>query len=160
MKKSIFITGIAGSGKTTICHQLNKIGYKAYDIEATKGLFKTFYRDNSKSNKHNNDNLNEVKNREWICDIKKLKSFMKRRNALFVGAQGLSLVYGYEKEKFPKDKWIFSFDKKKALWKAPDGNIMVPFMAAHFYGNFEFCLSKFRDNLYPHGYCIICFFKK
>ncbi|MFZ3015897.1 MAG: AAA family ATPase [Minisyncoccia bacterium] len=84
MKKSILITGIAGSGKTTICHQLNKIGYKAYDIEATKGLFKTFYKDNSKFNKHNNDNLNEVKNREWICDIKKLKIFMKSQKKFLV----------------------------------------------------------------------------
>lgn len=81
MKKSILITGIAGSGKTTICHKLNKLGYNAYNIETTKGLFKTFNKDGSIFlNNHNNDDLKDVKNREWICDLKKLNAFMKKKS--------------------------------------------------------------------------------
>ncbi|HIH11772.1 TPA: SDR family NAD-dependent epimerase/dehydratase, partial [Candidatus Woesearchaeota archaeon] len=33
MNKSILITGVAGSGKSAVCDELNKRRYKAYGIE-------------------------------------------------------------------------------------------------------------------------------
>ena len=39
MNKSILITGITGSGKSAVCGELKKRGYKAYDIEIMEGLF-------------------------------------------------------------------------------------------------------------------------
>ena len=40
MKRSIFVTGIAGSGKSSICKKLNILGYEVYDIEEPKGMFR------------------------------------------------------------------------------------------------------------------------
>ena len=39
MNKSILITGVAGTGKSAVCDELNKLGYKALGIEDIDGLF-------------------------------------------------------------------------------------------------------------------------
>ncbi len=39
MNKSIFVTGVPGSGKSAVCEELKKLGYRAYDIEEMQGLF-------------------------------------------------------------------------------------------------------------------------
>jgi broad-specificity NMP kinase len=40
MNKSVLVTGVPGSGKTAICEELKKMGYKAYNIEDMSGFFK------------------------------------------------------------------------------------------------------------------------
>ena len=42
MKESILITGIAGSGKTTLSKKLKKAGYKTHDFEDGYALFTMF----------------------------------------------------------------------------------------------------------------------
>jgi len=62
MNKSILITGISGSGKSTVCDELNKHGYKAFGIEDIKGLFKMVDKKTGKPIKNfDSDNLRSVK---------------------------------------------------------------------------------------------------
>jgi len=77
MKKSILVTGMAGSGKSAVCEELNKQGYKAYDIEDMDGLFKMVDKKTGEIFMGNdNDNLEIVKKRDWICDVEKLQKLV------------------------------------------------------------------------------------
>jgi len=79
MNKSIFVTGIAGSGKSAICDELNKFGYKAYDIENMEGLFTMVDKKTGKPFKdYDDDNLELVKRADWICDKKKLQKLIRK----------------------------------------------------------------------------------
>lgn len=58
MNKSIIITGVAGSGKSAVCDELNKLGYKAFGIEDIDGLFTMVDKKTGKPFKNfDNDNL-------------------------------------------------------------------------------------------------------
>lgn len=78
MKKSVFITGISGSGKSTVCKALVKLGYKAYDIEAADlGLFIMVRKDTGEPFlDFDNADMNKVKNTDWICDREKLEKLI------------------------------------------------------------------------------------
>ncbi|MEK7519807.1 MAG: AAA family ATPase [Patescibacteria group bacterium] len=79
MKKSILITGVAGSGKSAVCGELQKRGYSAHDIEDMEGLFQMIDKKTGMLTiKHDNDNLELVEQNQWICDSGKLKELMSR----------------------------------------------------------------------------------
>lgn len=48
MSKSILITGISGTGKTTIVEELKKKGYNSYSIEDVHGLFDMYHKETKK----------------------------------------------------------------------------------------------------------------
>jgi len=78
MKKSILITGVGGSGKSTIARQLNKGGYRSYDIEDIDGLFKMVDKKTGEKNPdYSNDNIKHVQQHDWICDVDKLKKLIE-----------------------------------------------------------------------------------
>ncbi len=52
MKKSILITGIAGTGKTSIISFLQQQGYTAYSIEDIKGICRMIYRETGETVPH------------------------------------------------------------------------------------------------------------
>lgn len=81
MRKSILVTGIAGSGKSIICKELNKQGYRAYDIEGMKDLFRMLDKETGKifENYDNND-LEKIKQGDWICDVNKLRNLIDSEN--------------------------------------------------------------------------------
>ena len=80
MKKSIFITGVAGSGKSSICKELNKLKYKAYDIEEITDMFKMIRKDTGKDYEdYDNADIEKVKNADWICDKDRLKKLLKKQ---------------------------------------------------------------------------------
>lgn len=73
MAKSILITGVAGSGKSSVCSELIKRGYTAFDIESIDGLFSTIDNTTGKVvSGFDNDDLESVKQRDWVCDKEKL----------------------------------------------------------------------------------------
>jgi len=79
MNKSILITGIAGSGKSTICKELKKHGYKTYDIEDIKGFFTMVNKNTGKSfHDYDNDNLKSIKKGHWICNKRKLQQLIRK----------------------------------------------------------------------------------
>ena len=74
MNKSILITGVSGSGKSAVCAELKKLHYNAYDIEEVPGLFKMVDKKTGKVvEDQNNENVESVKQRAWICDKNKLQ---------------------------------------------------------------------------------------
>ena len=77
MKRSILITGVAGSGKTTISNKLKEMGYTAYDIDRVKGLCRMVHKETGATlEKQDNDNLEEVVKGDWICDADELKKLI------------------------------------------------------------------------------------
>lgn len=81
MKKSFFITGIAGSGKSLISKELNKLGYKAYDIEELEGMFKMVKKDTREDfADYDNTDIEKVKSADWICDKNKLEELLQKQN--------------------------------------------------------------------------------
>lgn len=79
MKKSILITGVAGIGKSAVCDELNKLGYKAFGIEDIDGLFTMVHKKTSKPFKnYDNDDFEKVKQADWICDKKKLQRLIRK----------------------------------------------------------------------------------
>lgn len=81
MNKSILITGVAGSGKSAVCDELKKLGHKAYGIENIDGLFAMVNKKTGKiAEDHNNDDLESVKQHDWICDKNKLQRLIRKNS--------------------------------------------------------------------------------
>ncbi len=79
MNKSILITGVSGSGKSVICVELKKRGYKAYDIEEIHGLFNMINKSTDKITDlkdYDKHNLECIKQHDWICNKKKLQKLI------------------------------------------------------------------------------------
>lgn len=81
--------------------------------------------------------------------------FLATQQAIFVGAQGLSLVRQLKKGKFPMSKWTLSFDKEDALWRDADGNPGVPVMGRDSDGDWYFDLTYLGDDSHD-GFCLLC----
>jgi broad-specificity NMP kinase len=71
------VTGIAGSGKSTVCRALKERGEEAYSIEEDfEGMF-TMYRKGTDDIFEEYDNSPEhIEMAEWRCDVEKLKELM------------------------------------------------------------------------------------
>ena len=81
MNKSILITGVAGTGKSAVCDELNKLGYKAFGIEDIDGLFTMVHKKTGKPFKnYDDDNFDKVKQADWICDKKKLQRLIDKNS--------------------------------------------------------------------------------
>lgn len=80
--KSILIAGISGTGKSSICGKLTKLGYKSYDIEEIEGLFTMFDKRTGKPFvDYDNYDLEKVKYHDWVCDKNKLQELvLKNKN--------------------------------------------------------------------------------
>lgn len=94
MNKSILITGVAGSGKTTLSSELQKLGYKSYDMEDIDGLFRMFNKKTGRVVKDwTNNNLKVTKQHRWTCNKNKLKQIIKdnSRGIVFYCGTGSNL---------------------------------------------------------------------
>lgn len=81
-RRKVLITGIAGSGKSTVCRELLTMGYEAYGIEDVERMF-AMYRKGTKEifTDFDNSDPEKIKNSEWLCDIEKLKElFVQQKN--------------------------------------------------------------------------------
>lgn len=88
--KTVFITSVAGSGKSTVCKALIKLGCEAYDLESIPGLFSLVDPDTNEPLKGKTlGDLGENLDADWVCDIKKLKSLIANQKndvAFYCGA--------------------------------------------------------------------------
>lgn len=74
MKTKILITGIAGSGKSTVSKALNDLGYESHDIENIEGMFNMYRKDTGEIYEdYDNADPEKIKNAEWLCDVTELK---------------------------------------------------------------------------------------
>jgi len=74
----------------------------------------------------------------------------------FAGAQGLSVLWEYSKEKFPVGKWTIAIDKPDNLWKDADGYRRVPYVHRRSDGGWIFSLDFFGGG-WVSGLCVLCF---
>jgi len=75
--KRILVTGVSGTGKTTLSRELKRMGYAAYDIENIKGLYTLVDRKtrNPVLN-HDNQDVEKVRRVDWFCDIRKIQKLI------------------------------------------------------------------------------------
>lgn len=79
MKKAVLVTGVAGSGKSLVCGELQKRGFAAFDIEDIPGLFSTIDKETGQvGTGFDNDDLESVKKRDWIGDKEKLSNLINQ----------------------------------------------------------------------------------
>ena len=73
----IYITGISGTGKTTIAEELKKLGYHTISIDETAGLCSWRNRNtDERITGHVELNKEFTDTHKWICDMELLKEHM------------------------------------------------------------------------------------
>lgn len=82
MQKKYLITGIAGSGKSSVCDHLQSAGYEAYGIEDIVGMFEMYRKDTGEVyTDYDNADPEKIKNAEWRCDVDKLKTLLAHQKS-------------------------------------------------------------------------------
>jgi broad-specificity NMP kinase len=82
MKKSVLVTAVAGSGKTTACKALSDLGYNSYDIESIPGLFSLIDEETGEPMiKHDGSNPELVIKGDWNCDKDKMQKLIDDETA-------------------------------------------------------------------------------
>ena len=74
----------------------------------------------------------------------RMKFLVEQKCAVYVGAQGASLVFEQKRAKLPKGKWYASFDEKDRLWEDAVGGHRVPCLCVYSDGGFRWCLGYFE----------------
>ena len=79
-----------------------------------------------------------------LTTSKERVAFLKNRNAVFTGPQGVSLVYEQKRDKLLKGYGYVSFDEKERLWQDAGGYRRVPGVFRDSDGRFGFSLGGFE----------------
>ncbi|MFA6325149.1 MAG: hypothetical protein WCX46_02900 [Candidatus Paceibacterota bacterium] len=83
-------------------------------------------------------------------------NFLKNQKAILLNEQGLTVVYDFTNNLFPRDKIVISFGEEERLLKDVDGCDMVPFIYQSFGGGFKFGLIPFDSDLTDQYLLCIC----
>jgi len=79
MKKSVLITAVSGTGKTTVCKALNELGCDAVDIESVAGLYELV---NEKTGEVVPGNLEQISEGiDWNCNKSRLKKLVESQKS-------------------------------------------------------------------------------
>jgi adenylate kinase family enzyme len=74
MKKSILITAVSGTGKSTVCKALHAMGYDSIDIESVDGLYELV---NEKTGEVIPGNLEQISEGvDWNCNKLRLEKLV------------------------------------------------------------------------------------
>lgn len=74
MKKSVLITAVSGTGKSTVCKALHTMGYDAIDIESVDGLYELV---NEKTGEVIPGNLEQISEGvDWNCNKLRLEKLI------------------------------------------------------------------------------------
>lgn len=133
--------------------------------EATKGLSTTYYFHEGLTSK----NFAKATNRLEPGKTYKVKifpilaqvtsedcmTFLRKKDAILVGGQGLSLVQLHKPEEFPVNKYTVSFDEKDALWEDSGGYRRVPYVDRDSDGDWGFDLGFF-EKPWSGDLCLLC----
>lgn len=86
ISRSILITGMSGTGKSTVCMELSKRGYPAVDIEDVPGLCEFINpKTGRKAEGWGYDDPKWFQENKWVCDKAKLEALMRQSGPGFYG---------------------------------------------------------------------------
>lgn len=98
-----------------------------------------------------------------VYQIKKMATFedcmakLCLERAMFVGAQGLALIWEQKRDELPKGRFhILSFDEEKALWKDSSGAYQLPYINRGSDNAFKFSLDS-SEHALSAGHYFLCF---
>lgn len=83
-------------------------------------------------------------------------AFLQSKKAVFVGAQGASLVLEEKSQELPRGFSYCSFDEKNALWRNGDGFHRLPLINVSVAGDIDFDLGMF-EKPWNSQVCMLCF---
>ncbi len=109
--KKIYITGVSGTGKTTISKELERRGFYTISIDEVDNLCSWIHQETGKKGggKDAEMSLEFVDEHDWICDVKYLKELLNKDVpiAFVLGMAG------------NQDDFLFMFDKILLLQCSP-----------------------------------------
>ena len=112
MKRKYFITGIAGTGKSTIGSEFKKLGYDVYDIDSVEGLCHWKHKQTGIEEKYDTGAGKEwLEAHDWICDQQKLKELLNEDPNKAVIIVGIS---------YNQAEFIHLFEKVFLLYCSPE----------------------------------------
>ncbi len=78
--KKVYITGVSGTGKTTIAQELEKRGYYAISIDEVDGLCSWIDQETGRNDggKEAEMTVEFVDKHDWICDISSLAKLLEK----------------------------------------------------------------------------------
>lgn len=71
--------------------------------------------------------------------------FLREKNSVFTGAQGVFLVFEQKRDQLPNGKWYASFDEPERLCVGADGSHWVPMVRVSYGVSYSFGLGCFED---------------
>lgn len=74
--RKILITGIAGTGKSSVARQLLELGHEAVGIEDVPEMFRMFHKSNGAPFDDFDNSPEHIEDSEWLCDVRKLKELL------------------------------------------------------------------------------------
>lgn len=110
--KKIYITGVSGTGKTTVARELEKRGFYAISIDEVEGLCSWIHQETGQNDggKETEMTLDFVDTHDWICDVEYLKELLnKERDVAFVLGMATN-----------QDDFLHIFDKVLLLECSPE----------------------------------------
>lgn len=76
----VLVSGVPGTGKSTVCREISKLGYESHDFEDYDGMFDMYRKDTGEIfDNYDNSNPENVKNADWLCDVSKLKDLLEKQ---------------------------------------------------------------------------------
>ncbi len=83
MKQSILISGVGGSGKTTLAHELKARGYETYDMEEAPDLFQMIHKTTGDVvvdlDTFDNNDVENIKQYDWNINRNELKRLIAKQ---------------------------------------------------------------------------------
>lgn len=86
-------------------------------------------------------------------------SFMEKQGAIFVGAQGLTLLQRIKSEEFPIGKRVISLDKKESLEINNQGLSVFPEIRRLNGGDWWLSSCLYEENNINKDFVLVCFFE-
>ena len=112
MNGKYFITGITGTGKSTLGNEFRKLGYEVYDIDTVEGLCHWKHKETGIEAKYDTGVGKEwLEAHDWVCDEQKLKELLNKNLNQDIIVVGIA---------YNQAEFIHSFEKVFLLYCSPE----------------------------------------